>query len=452
MARGYCDRPRRTPQVGPVPPFGRLGPSHDDPRGAVLSLRPVLGLDLGGTQIRAAVVLPDGRCIARIAIDTGSADGPGAVVDRCIDALRASRDLAAAEIAEDVVAIGISTPGPVDSRRGVVVDPPNLGPAFRDVPLGPRVGAALGLPTALDRDTVVAALAEWSFGAAVDRTDFLYVTVSTGIGGAVVSDGRLLRGPDGTAGELGHVTVDADGPACGCGGVGHLEAVASGRALARDARDAATAGRSPFLAERLRSSSELTARDVAEGEEAGDAVCRNLMEVARRAFARACVTFADVFDPELIVVGGSITEHQGDRLLEPARRAVRAEAFRAPAARVRIVPAALGADVSLAGAQPLVATRLGADVSLAGAQPLVATRLGADEPVPVVPGPRGSATPTASDRAESALMRTDGRAAPANVVGGASIVPLLARVERLSWRTAAHRTIDPHANRPTSGA
>ncbi|HEY3524437.1 MAG TPA: ROK family protein [Candidatus Limnocylindrales bacterium] len=330
--------------------------------GASLTQRPVLGLDLGGTQIRAAVVLADGSTLGRVAAETPVADGRDAIVGRCIDALCAARDAAPVGLAERVEAVGISAPGPLDPVVGVIVDPPNLGAAFHDVPIAARVADALGVPAFLDRDTVLAALAEWQFGAARECTDFLYVTVSTGIGGAVVSDGRLLRGPDGTAGEVGHVTVDASGPKCGCGGVGHLEAVASGRALARDAASAASSGRSPALAARAATLPDgpagLSARDVADAEAAGDATAHELMEHLRLTFARATVSWVDLFNPERLVVGGSIAEAEGERLLGAAARAIEREAFRAPARRARVVPATLGADVSLVGALPLVASRL----------------------------------------------------------------------------------------------
>ncbi len=112
-------------------------------------------------------------------------------------------------------------PGPVDPHAGIVVAPPNLGPDFRNVPLADEVESALGLPTFLDRDTNVAALGEAAFGAGRGEPDFIYLTVSTGVGGSIVTDGRLFHGPDGLAGELGHVPVDLDGPRCGCGGYGH---------------------------------------------------------------------------------------------------------------------------------------------------------------------------------------------------------------------------------------
>jgi glucokinase len=324
--------------------------------------RPVLALDLGGTQVRAAAILADGSRVARQATNTPSAQGPEAVIQACIAALVAARADAPAGIDADLAGVGVSSPGPVNPWTGVIVSPPNLGADFHDIPLAARLEDALGLPVYLERDTNVAALGEQAFGAARNVQDFLYVTVSTGIGGAVVADGRLILGPDGTAGELGHVSIELDGPLCGCGGRGHLEAISAGVALARDARDAVAHGTSPFLAARAAASPDgpaaLDARDVAEGEDAGDDVCARLMHHARRAFAMACAGFVNTFNPELIVIGGSIAEHQGDRLLDPARAEIKRGAFATPAARVRLVPAALGPDVSLAGAQPLVGARL----------------------------------------------------------------------------------------------
>ncbi len=324
--------------------------------------RPVLALDLGGTQVRAAVIQADGSRVARHATSTPSAQGPEAIVQACIDMLAAARADAPGGLDAGLAGIGVSSPGPINPWTGVIVSPPNLGSRFHDIPIAAKLEVALRLPVYLDRDTNVAALGEQAFGAARGIADFLYVTVSTGVGGAIVSDGQLIHGPDGTAGELGHVSVELDGPRCGCGGFGHLEAISSGVALARDAREAVAKGTSPFLVARAAASPDgpagLAAVDVAEGEAARDQVCQRLMDHARRAFAMACAGFVNAFNPELIVIGGSIAEHQGDRLLDPARAEIRRGAFRTPAARVRIVPAELGPDVSLAGAQPLVSGRL----------------------------------------------------------------------------------------------
>jgi glucokinase len=287
-------------------------------------------------------------------------DGPAAILRACVAALREARDSAPADIRAALVGIGISTPGPVDPWRGVVVDTPNMGPDYHDVPLAGEMSDALDLPAYLDRDTNVAALAEMAFGAARDCRDFLYLTVSTGVGGAIVSDGRIFHGPDGTAGELGHTPVAMDG-VCGCGGIGHLEAFLGGAAMARIARQAVYDGVSPFLTERSMATGidSIEAKDIAEGEDAGDDTCRAILDRGRRAFALACVGFVDALNPTRIVVGGSISDAQGDRLLEPARAEVAATAFKTPRSRVQIVRAALGGDVGLAGCHPLVIARLG---------------------------------------------------------------------------------------------
>lgn len=299
--------------------------------------------------------------MTRVAAETPVERGPAAVVRACADALRAARDRAPQEVRESLVGIGISSPGPVDPRAGTIVEPPNLGPGFRDVPLADEIEEALGLPTFLDRDTNVAALGEAAYGAGRGEPDFIYLTVSTGVGGSIVSDGRLFHGPDGMAGELGHVPVDLDGPQCGCGGFGHLEAVASGVALARAARAALDREESPFLAARAATigADELSARDVAEGEDAGDPTCGFLMDRARRALATACVGFVNAFNPHRIIIGGAIAQAQGDRMLDVVRAAIAREGFTRTAAAVRIVLPELGPDVSLAGAQPLVSGRLG---------------------------------------------------------------------------------------------
>ncbi len=330
--------------------------------GALPEPRAVLSLDLGGTQIRAAAVLADGSVLHRISSSTPSSEGPEAVVRACIRSLEEVRRVfERSELGRSVglAGVGISAPGPVDPFLGVVIDPPNLGAAFRDVRLAERVGAALGLPAFLDRDTQVAAMGEGAFGVAQGSRDYLYVTVSTGIGGAIVSGGQLLRGPDGGAGELGHLLVDRDGPACGCGATGHLEAISSGVAIARVARAAAERGASDHMARLVREAGPaFGARHVAAAEEAGDPVATSIMTDARDAFAAACVTLVDIFNPDLIVVGGSLARAQGERWLAPAREAVARFGFRLQARRARIVPSLLGDDVGLVGGLVLVTSRL----------------------------------------------------------------------------------------------
>jgi glucokinase len=320
-----------------------------------------LALDMGASRIRAGVVDAAGRVLARAEARTPAEAGPQGVVATSISMLRRVRDAAPAAVARGVAGVGIAAPGPVDPRAGSLVEPPNMPRSFRGAALAAPIAAALGLPAALERDTHVAALAEWEFGAARGRSDFLYVTVSTGIGGAIVAAGTLVGGPDGVAGELGHLLVEIDGPPCGCGARGHLEAIASGSGIARAAAGAVAAGEAPGLASLATSLGRgLDARDVAQAEEDGDEAAARIMDRARRAFAESCVSLVDVFAPERIVVGGSIARNQGDRWLGPARERVAAVAFSVPRARVEIVPAELGDDVGLVGALPLLRSRLAA--------------------------------------------------------------------------------------------
>jgi glucokinase len=289
------------------------------------------------------------------------AAGRDAVVECCLKLLRAARDEHLAHGGVAPLAVGVAAPGPIDGASGRLIDPPNLRGPWWGFPLGPVLGEALGLPWALGKDTNVNILAERDFGAGEGSGDLVYLTISTGIGGAALSGGRPVVGPDGTAGELGHMTVDLDGPTCGCGGIGHLEALASGTGIAAAARAALDRGdEAPALsaiAARI-APQELTAVHVSDAAAAGDPVATVILGRARRAVAVAVVSIVNVFGPDAVILGGGITLAWGERLLAPVREAVASQAFRRLGERVRVVPAALGDDVGLIGTVPLVASAL----------------------------------------------------------------------------------------------
>jgi glucokinase len=303
--------------------------------------------------LRAAIVDPEGRVLERASAPTLVEEGPEAVIGRSVELLRTVR---ARGRGAEATAIGVSASGPLDPLKGAWIEPPNFGPAFRGAPIADPLRAALGLPAVVALDTHVAALAEQTFGAAQGALDFIYITLSTGIGGAIVAAGELIRGADGVAGEVGHLVIEIDGPPCGCGGRGHLEAIASGVAIARAGEAAAAEGRSPALV-KARARGPLEARDVASAEADGDAAAHEIMARARRAFAAAAAGLVNLLNPELIIVGGGMAEAAPDPWLEAAREAVRHEAYGVTAARVRIVQAELGPDVSLVGAVPLLRSR-----------------------------------------------------------------------------------------------
>ena len=247
--------------------------------------------------------------------------------------------------------------------------PPNLV-GWRDVPVAAHVADALDLPAFLERDTNVAVLAEWRYGAARGVRSAIYITVSTGIGGGIISEGRPLIGVDGTAGEIGHHVIDLDGPTCGCGGVGHIEAIASGTAIARDGQALLDGGVDPGtpLARLAAAEGSVGARVVAQAAAEGDQACQAILERAWVAIGALCGSLVNLFDPEIIVIGGSIAEHHA-RLFEVARAELPRFAFPILADRVRIVPAALGRDVSLIGGLPIVNDRIDDPAFAAGSRP-----------------------------------------------------------------------------------
>jgi glucokinase len=318
--------------------------------------RPVLAIDLGGTQIRAALITPDLEVHARQAIPTADEQGVGSVVERICRLAVAVRDEAVNAAVPEPVGVGISSPGPLDPWRGIVVSPPNLA-GWRNVPLVAPVEDALDLPTFLERDTNVAVLAEWRYGAAQGARNVIYVTVSTGVGGGIIADGRPVIGAEGMAGEVGHLIVDIDGPVCGCGRPGHLEAIGSGTALARDARALLDAGEAPVLAELAARAAEVDARLLGEAADAGDPACVAALERAWVAVGAGCASLVNLLNPDVIVMGGAIAVNR-PRVLEVAREEIVKRAFEVPAKRVRVVPAALGDDVSLIGSLPIVNERL----------------------------------------------------------------------------------------------
>jgi glucokinase len=215
----------------------------------------------------------------------------------------------------------------------VIHEAPNIA-GFVDFPLADRMRVALESTVFVDRDTSMAAIGEALAGAARGVPDFVYVTVSTGLGGAIVSGGRMIRGATATAGEIGHLPVglpDESAPRCGCGSRGCAEAYVAGR----------------HLAERLGVS---RADEVYAAARAGDARAIALVERAETALGNLAVGLTNMLNPSLIVVGGSIAEHEPDHVLDPMRRHIADRAFRVPAAAVRVVPAALGPDVGTIGA------------------------------------------------------------------------------------------------------
>ncbi|BBE73517.1 ROK family protein [Oharaeibacter diazotrophicus] len=308
-------------------------------------MRTAVGIDLGGTELRAALVAEDGRLLARRSTRTDAAGGPEAVLAQ-MTGLVADLDLAGAR----PVAVGVGAPGPLDAEAGVVTGPPTLA-GWHGFPLRERLAAALGLSVAIDNDGHAAALGEWRFGAAIGRRHFVYVTVSTGIGGGVVCDGRLLRGRGGLAGHVGHMIVTDDDVVCSCGNRGCWEAVASGTAFGRQARRAAAADPAGRIAA-LAGTAPADARHVGTAAREGDPAALALVAEEARRLGAGIVGLIHLYSPEVVVIGGGLSA-LFDLFAPVIADAVATRAM--PAFRdVAVVPAALGPDAGLVGAAALV--------------------------------------------------------------------------------------------------
>ena len=309
-----------------------------------------VGIDVGGTKINALRVARDGEILDRKSAPTPAEDEAAT--------LAAMIDIARAMVTDDVLAIGVGAAGLVDAADGVLRFAPNL--AWRELPIATRMREALGLPCQVDNDANVAAYGEYRFGAGRGFRDLLLVAVGTGIGGGIVSDGRLFRGANGFAAEIGHVIVEPGGPPCGCGNLGCWEQVAAGRAIDRMGQQAAREDEGSTLLGMAGGRPErVTGRLVTEAARRGDeAALRVLAEVGRR-LGTGIAGLVNVLDPQIVVVGGGAI-FAGDLLLDPAREAF-LQAVEGPEHRPRvpIVAAQLGNDAGAVGAAALALEELG---------------------------------------------------------------------------------------------
>ncbi len=307
----------------------------------------LLALDYGGTKLSAAIVgvgEREWRALERIP----SPADKDARYDR-ETMLAMARGLLDGQAP---AAIGVSFGGPVDARRGRVILSHHV-PGWEDTPLREQLQEALGAPASVDNDANVAALGEYRYGAGQGCASLLYVTVSTGVGGGWVLDGRIFSGADGMAGEIGHTVVDPQGPPCICGRRGCAEAMACGPALARRARERLAA--EPGAGERLRTVvggdlNAVTGERVAHAAADGDTLAQQVLDDAARALGLCIGTAITLMNPERVVVGGGVAK-SGESYWRSLRAAARANTL--PQMRVDIVPAALGDDAPLWGAAAL---------------------------------------------------------------------------------------------------
>ena len=303
----------------------------------------VLAIDIGGTKLAAGVVDTDGRMLSRGEVPTLATEGLEPVLGRIVGLGREL--LSRPEIAGvRVQRIGVGCAGPVDIKAGLVFQPPNL-PGWTQVPLTDHIQRSLGLPTVLENDANAAALGEFRYGAGKEARSIVYLTVSTGIGGGIILDGKVWHGVKDAAGEIGHITVCPDGPLCGCGNRGCLEAMSSGPSIARRAREIVASGRQT----RLSAIPEPAAADVVRLAQEGDAVAAEVWADAVKYLGIGVAAVITFLAPERVVIGGGVTK-AGDFLFQPLRGELRRRVKLIPVESVPILPAALGPDVGILGA------------------------------------------------------------------------------------------------------
>ncbi|RWL95820.1 MAG: ROK family protein [Mesorhizobium sp.] len=306
-----------------------------------------LAFDLGGTELRSALVERSGDVVARVSEPTLAGAGSEAVISQII---ALAGKLLKEHPRAKVVGIGMCAPGPLDPKAGIVIGPPTLS-GWHNVPMIDILSRQFGLPVRLENDANAAALGEWRFGAGRSAGSLVFVTVSTGIGGGVIADGHIYHGRRGLAAEIGHMTITGEGDRCFCGNVGCFEAVASGTALGRRATRLTAPGDGSLL-RRLSNDGDVSARHVIEAARTGDAAARDLVEAEAKWLGIGFTNLLHLYSPEVIVMGGGLAN--GFDLLAPGIRATIEERAMQAYRDVPIVPAELGDRAGLVGAASLI--------------------------------------------------------------------------------------------------
>lgn len=309
-----------------------------------------IGLDLGGTNIKAGVVDDDARVLSRVSIPTPGESGPEAVMQAMAEAAQAAADQAKLTLAQ-IDGIGIGAPGMLDLKRGLVLAAPNL-PGWKNTPIRDRITELTGRPAVLENDANAAAFGEYWAGAGRDPSvrNLIMITLGTGVGSGIVIDGKLLHGAFDLGAEAGHLIVVPNGRLCGCGQRGCIEAYASASSTARRACEAVKSGEESSLARDFgKQPDRITAKDVFEAANRGDALATRIVEETATYLGIACISLCRVLDPQMIVFAGGMIL-AGDQLFDRVRAAFRAHDWHVVETRAQLVPALLGNDAGFIGA------------------------------------------------------------------------------------------------------
>lgn len=317
--------------------------------------RYIVGVDLGGTNIKSAIVSEEKKIIVKTSVPTPTQEGPKAIMDAMAFVVR---DLMNKEgiTTQDILAVGIGAPGPMNWQTGVVYSPPNL-PGWHNVPLADEMQKRLNVPCYIENDANAACFGEYWLGAGQGCECIAVLTLGTGVGGGIVVFKKLLRGIDGTAGELGHLKVQRDGRLCGCGSKGCLEAYASVTGMVRTAQEAIEKGKKTILTEMCNNNIQsITGKMIFQAVEKGDELAKEVFHETAVWLGLGIASIVNMLNPERVILcGGMIAA--GDVLFNPVRETVMKNAFEVPAKRCEIVPAGLGEDSGVFGCAGCALTR-----------------------------------------------------------------------------------------------
>ena len=307
-----------------------------------------IGVDLGGTNVKAGIVTPEGDVLARVENTTEVHMGQDHSVARIIET--AKQAVAEAGLTDrQISGIGIGSPGPLDIFNGIVLSPVNF-PTWKNVPLVQLLSEAFGgVPATLDNDANVVAYGENWLGAGRDTQNFLCITLGTGVGGGVVCEGKLLHGFDGNAAEIGHICIDYDGPPCNCGSIGCLEVYCSATGMVRRTK-AALAVENPRTS---LSPEGLTAQRIAEAALEGDEFAQRIYDETGFFLGMGIVSAVALYNSEIVAIGGGVAR-AGELIFAPTRRTFRRYGFPNLRDTLKIEPMRLGDNAAVLGAAKLI--------------------------------------------------------------------------------------------------
>lgn len=310
----------------------------------------VIGIDLGGTKINGALADMQGKVISQHIMPTNAFEGETKVLNRIFQVIEKVL-VDADKTVEEIKAIGIGSPGPLDAKQGIIISTPNL--PFDNFQLVKPISEKFNIPTYLDNDANVAAIGEHIFGAGKGTENMVFVTVSTGVGGGAIINGKIYRGNTCNALEIGHTTLEKDGPRCNCGNYGCVEALASGTAIKNRGKEAVARGEETSL----KNYEKITSYEVFQEAKKGDKVASEIVDGCLNYLGICVANIVATFDPEMVIIGGGVA-NAGSVVFDKVKEVVRERCFESMANSCSIVPAGLGNDAGVIGAVALAITEI----------------------------------------------------------------------------------------------